>query len=1527
VTSFSLSPLIGRKSASARRQSTKLRLSRRFAPLPDFLEARITPTGNIAMTGASLVSSSGSPLGTVNAGNTVDILADYTTTNLPSGSSYSINFEVNGLILNSGPLTSGAGSSGTQTWTYNSNTASDSFTATPGTNQVIVNIDPAQSVVESSYADNLFSFTFNAGGPNVVGIPLTAAQMRTAYGINSIANFGSATPDGSGQTIAIVDAGNDPTSLGDLDGYDQAMSLTTTSSESIYQQYGAASSFLNVYNQAGTNITAEIANSGSGGVPAVDPGWYDEISLDIEWAHTIAPGAKIDLIEADSDEGNNFDLSEVTAAKLPGVSVVSNSWGGGEYSGELSEDANFLTPSGHNGVTFLASTGDDGAPGGYPAYSPNVVAVGGTQLTLASNGYSGETGWNLPTPRTLNNGSSSYSQSGSWTSTSGGYSGTYSVASAGSSASATWTTAITAGDQGNGGETAVSVTWVASPTNATNATYTIYDGSQSGGTILGTVTVNQTKAPVGTPEGNTEFQELGQFASSTGTLTVVLNAGTANGKVVADAIGIAAAAADGGGVSLFEPEPSYQLSVQNTGFRTIPDVSFDASVDSPVIINESSGLIYGIAGTSLACPCWAGLIAIVNQDRISEGGQTLNSSANPLQALQGLYSIPTSDFHDITSGYNGFSAEPGYDEDTGIGSPIANLLVPDLSAFDNLDDLVVTAQPPGNVAAGNPFGFSVTVESSLGIRISTYNGPVTISLGNDPSDATLGGTLTVNAINGVATFSGLTLDAADDGYTIDVTGTKLTSTTTASFNVVAGSPSELVVSAQPPSTVTAGSPFGLSVTFEDAYGNIVTGDIGNVTVGFGTNPGTGTLGGTEIVSAVDGVATFTGLTITQADIGYTLSLSATGVTGVTTTPMTINPAIASQLVITEAPRTNAIAGVMFSLEVAIEDLYGNIETGNDTSVVTASLQIGAGPLQGTMSVTASDGIATFTNLADDKAVTIALNFSSPTLTGANSTNLVINPAPATQLIIQDEPSPSATVGHPFTIQPLIYEEDQFGNLESNDSSTLITASLASGAGPLMGTTSAVISDGAAKFTNLEDNDGENITIKFSGGTLKAVFSNGIAVSKLIPTIALSSAAATSTYKQSMTFTAFVTPPSGGTTPTGSVMFLDGSTVLGSSGLNASGQAKFSTTALPLGTQAITAVYSGNTVNASVTSSTNSLYVGDLVDDDFDGDGKSDLAVYGLNPTVGKYGFTILTSSSDFTKTTFFDNNGYGYGNAQSIPVPGDYFGDGQDAYALWTPNSLGGMTFTAISSVTGKSVTANFGGVNDIPVVADIDGDGKDDFGIYGYLQGYGYCFDFLLSSDNFNVNAQYIFNNYGYGFGNAQSIPVVGNFDGSGHANFGVYTPSSTGTTFAYADPSTNTSFIETLSPMLVTANDTPVAVDYDGSGKSSLALYGPDPTHPGQYRYLVLTASTNFNPNDAVTYDNNGYGYGNSFSIPVIADYDGTGKDDFGVFSPDFTGGMEYVFQTDQTGAAEVADFATLTEIPLTASTYLMAKKVRSL
>ena len=414
--------------------------------------------------------------------------------------------------------------------------------------------------------------------------------------------------------------------------------------------------------------------------------------------------------------------------------------------------------------------------------------------------------------------------------------------------------------------------------------------------------------------------------------------------------------------------------------------------------------------------------------------------------------------------------------------------------------------------------------------------------------------------------------------------------------------------------------------------------------------------------------------------------------------------------------------------------------------------------------------------------------------------------------------------------------------------------------------------------------------------------------------------------RAQTFSVIVTPdPTIGGLPTGPVTFHDGSTTLGTANLvNVGGVARATfSVVLGLGSHSISASYGGDPADRASSSPAIPAYVGDNLKNDFDGDGKADLAVFGKDPVTGKFRFLIVDSSTGFnpSKAVTFTNNGYGFGNAQSIPVPADYFGDGRSAYALWTPNNVGGMTFTAVSAVNGKSVTVNFGGTRDVPVVADVDGDGKADFGVYGYDPKYGYRFDFLLSSTGFNVNQQELFNNNGYGYGNARSIPVVADFNGNGHADFGLFTPSSSGSSFTEYDPITRVS----LTRAIGAATDTPMTVDTDGDGKADLVLYGPDPAKAGHYRYEILTSSSGFNAAQAVTFDNNGYGYGNAASVPVVADYEGTGKADFGLFTPDNKGGMEYVYQTGQTGPGVVLDFATSTDLALTAPLSAIAKKVR--
>ena len=255
------------------------------------LEDRLTPA-NITLVGAAIVDANDNP--EIPAlGREFYVQADFTTTNLPENASYRVSFDVDGTTLESSYINWGAGVAGKSSWYL----FWGYWYPEPGKNTVKVTVDPDHSVAESTYADNTRSFTFT---PQIgtIGAGYTVDQIRAAYGINAIPKFGSTPADGRGQTIAIVDNYNDPNILADLNAFDQAMTLTTGSSTSLYQQYGGASSILSVFNQSGVNITSRIAQSGIGPVPPVDPVPVadaqpeGEETMDVEWRTPSRPAPR-----------------------------------------------------------------------------------------------------------------------------------------------------------------------------------------------------------------------------------------------------------------------------------------------------------------------------------------------------------------------------------------------------------------------------------------------------------------------------------------------------------------------------------------------------------------------------------------------------------------------------------------------------------------------------------------------------------------------------------------------------------------------------------------------------------------------------------------------------------------------------------------------------------------------------------------------------------------------------------------------------------------------------------------------------------------------------------------------------------------------------------------------------------------------------------------------------------------------------------------------------------------------------------
>lgn len=217
--------------------------------------------------------------------------------------------------------------------------------------------------------------TLPGGKPKLSSTSPTGLSPSAVASVYSLSGLSSSSGAGAGQVIALVDAYRDPNALSDLNTFNKQYG---------YPQLAACTSLA----QSGSCFQQADPQ----GTPKVNSGWVLEESLDIEWAHAEAPGAKIVLVEAASNSNTNL-FNAVSYANSIGATEVSMSWGGSEFSGETAYDSDMA----HAGTYYTASAGDSGHGAEYPAASPNVIAVGGTTLNGCSGtscaGFSSETTW------------------------------------------------------------------------------------------------------------------------------------------------------------------------------------------------------------------------------------------------------------------------------------------------------------------------------------------------------------------------------------------------------------------------------------------------------------------------------------------------------------------------------------------------------------------------------------------------------------------------------------------------------------------------------------------------------------------------------------------------------------------------------------------------------------------------------------------------------------------------------------------------------------------------------------------------------------------------------------------------------------------------------------------------------------------------------------------------------------------------------------------------------------------------------
>jgi hypothetical protein len=386
------------------------------------------------------------------------------------------------------------------------------------------------------------------------------------------------------------------------------------------------------------------------------------------------------------------------------------------------------------------------------------------------------------------------------------------------------------------------------------------------------------------------------------------------------------------------------------------------------------------------------------------------------------------------------------------------------------DKVAISTQPPTIATAGSGFGLMAEIEDSNGNVILSNDSEVTLSVASGP---VLNGTVTVQAVNGTATFSGISLDTAGT-YTLSVTDSSenLLPATSGSIAISPAAASQLVF-APHSGSATAGAAISPAVVVdvEDQFGNLTSGS-GDITISVVSGP-SDNLNGTLTLPVGGSAVTFVSLSLDNAGV-YRLGATDGTLAAATSGSFTVNPAAASQMVFA-LHSGQATAGVVISpaFVVDVEDPFGNL-VGGGGNVTVAVASGPAANLDGTLTMAASGGTATFSTLFLDTAGTFTLSATDGTLPAATSGSFTVNPAAASQLVFAQQPT-NATAGVAVSPALVVDVEDQFGNLV-NDSDGIAVSASGPGSFNEASTTTVSAVNGVATFGNMSINTAGTYTL-------------------------------------------------------------------------------------------------------------------------------------------------------------------------------------------------------------------------------------------------------------------------------------------------------------------------------------------------------------------------------------------------------------------------------------------------------------------
>ncbi|MEX2154966.1 MAG: PPC domain-containing protein [Gemmatimonadaceae bacterium] len=522
--------------------------------------------------------------------------------------------------------------------------------------------------------------------------------------------------------------------------------------------------------------------------------------------------------------------------------------------------------------------------------------------------------------------------------------------------------------------------------------------------------------------------------------------------------------------------PSVTVLIQDADGRTVDGADLDVTLTITAGTGGTGAALRGT--TTVTAVNGAATFAGLTIEKAGTDYTLTATSGNLTSATSGMFTITHGPAAKLAVGVQPLSTTAGT-----VLSPAPQILVQD--AFANMVTSALTI---------------------ITVRITT---------GSGSSGAILSGTSVATPANGVATFPNLSINKSGSGYSFTATSAALTATTTNGFDVTPAVPTKLVVVTQPNNVdATAAITPGVQVAVQDAFNNTVT--TATTSIGVAITPGSGaagaTLAGTRTQTAIDGIATFSNLTIDKSASNYTLQLSATALTSTTTSVFAVTAGAPTKLGFVTQPSTVTAGSSMFpSLQVAMQDAAGNTVSVSTVSVgiaLTSGTGTAGAVLGGTLTRQTLSGIATFSGLSIDKVGTgYSFTATSASLTSAISAAFNVVPLP-TQLVFVVQPA-DAAADDPITPALQVEVRDAQGARISAATTSVtlaITSSTGTAGAVLTGTKTRNAVGGIATFSGLSiDRTGSDYMLTATASGLTSATTSTFSITPPVPIVLLNDA--------------------------------------------------------------------------------------------------------------------------------------------------------------------------------------------------------------------------------------------------------------------------------------------------------------------------------------------------------------------------------------------------------------------------------------